>query len=443
MSGYHFMHFLYISLYGQEGVELLNTVISVVTILAITSLLINLGLFIVLDTEHPYQYLMSKTIVIIYAFFGFFSVLRYLIYDSGNLILASIFQLFLTDIWFFSFFLLGETSIIFFVIVSFSQKYTDVFFPRTGDTLVRREYLKFFALGTLLGGIGEAIKAITGTLDFLIIGGFLNTIGLSVTIIIIGLTRKYLKDLTWQIIELQLEEQKELDEVKNQLMDFASHEMRTPLSIMWGNIELLYRDEENRNLTKEKRQKIFSSIERNYQRIERLIDKSYDLSRLRRGLFELEKDWVNLWDLTAQTVKNMKKHFEKNNLTINFVTKKKITYRAVIDPDRINQVLRNLIENAVKYSERGEIVITLNDSEEEFIFSVKDEGRGIHPEQQERIFKLYKTKEFTQKQGQGLGLGLYISKIIIELHQGSLWVESEGEGKGSTFYFSIPKNLEV
>ena len=436
------MHFLYISFYDQEGVELLNTVSSVTTILSITSILIYLFLFIVSDTQYPYQHLITKLIVGICVFFGFFSMLRYLMYDSETLILESVFQLFLTDVWFFLFFLVGEAIIAFFVFVSFSPKYIDMFFPRTEKALVRREYLKFFALGTLLGGIGEAIKAVGSTLDFLIVGGFLNTIGLSITIITIGFTRKHLRSLAWQIIEVKLEEQKELDEIKNQLMDFASHEIRTPLSILWGNVELLYRDEDHRNLTKEKRQKIFKAIERNYQRIERLLDKSYDFSRLRRGLFELEKEWVDLWDLTAQTVKNMSKYVEKNNLKVEFITKKKNTYNGLIDPDRINQVLRNLIENAVKYSESGKIVISLSDIEDEYIISIKDEGRGIHPEQQERIFELHKTKELTQ-QSRGLGLGLYISKLIIELHQGRLWAESEGEGKGSTFFFSIPKNKEA
>ncbi|MFX1516666.1 MAG: hypothetical protein ACFFC6_10175, partial [Promethearchaeota archaeon] len=251
------MHFLYISLYGQEGVELLNTVSSVTTILSLTSILIYLFLFIVSDTQYPYQHLITILIVGICIFFGFFSMLRYLVCDSGTLLLASVFQLFLTDIWFFLFFLVSEAIIVFFVFVSFSQKYTELFFPRTEKTLVRRDYLNFFALGTLLGGIGEAIKAVGSTLDFLIVGGFLNTIGLSITIIIIGLTRKHLKSLAWQIIEFQLEEQKELDEIKNQLMDFASHEIRTPLSIMWGNIELLYHDEDHRDLPKEKRQMIF------------------------------------------------------------------------------------------------------------------------------------------------------------------------------------------
>ncbi|MFX1506451.1 MAG: ATP-binding protein [Promethearchaeota archaeon] len=441
ISGYHFTHYLYISLYSQEGVELLNTVVSVVTIVALTSILIYLFLFIVLDTDYPNQDLITKIIVGICVFFGFFSMLRYLICDRGRLILASVFQLFLTDIWFFSFFLLAESIIIFFVFVSLLQKYKDKFFPSIEKTLVRREYLHFFALAILLGGTGESIKAVGDTVDFLIVGGFLNTIGLAVTILILVITRKHLRNITWQIIEFQLEEMKELDEIKNQLMDFASHEIRTPLSIMWGNIELLHQYIEKGELTEEQRRKIFTAIERNYRRIEKLIDKSYDLSRLRRGLFELEKGKVDLWDLITHSVKNMEKFVEKNDLIIKFATKKQRAF-VLIDPHRIHQVLRNLIENAVKYSDSGEIIVTLSDTKNGYIISVKDEGIGVLPENSKIIFELYKDKETPRIQEKGLGLGLYISRSIIELHQGKIWVESEGEGKGSTFSFLIPKEIE-
>lgn len=112
----------------------------------------------------------------------------------------------------------------------------------------------------------------------------------------------------------------------------------------------------------------------------------------------------------------------------------------MIDPDRIDQVLRNLIENSVKFSDSGEITVTLRNTPHDYVISVKDEGRGIDLENFDKIFEVYRSGENTRIQGRGLGFGLYISRVIIELHQGRIWVESEGEGKGSTFSFSIPKN---
>lgn len=442
ITGYYFTHFLYVSFYDQEGLDFFNTLISILTFVSITSLLIFLFLFVILEAEFSYQNLVTKIVVGICLFFGFFSILRYLIYDRGTLILASVFQLFFTDIWYFSFLLLAEAIIGFFAIVCFSQRFINIFFPKRGKLLVNQKYLKFFAFGWLLGGIGEIIKAIEGTLDFLLVGGILNAIGLSITIFIIVLTRKHLRDIAWQIIEFQLEELKQFDEIKNQLMDFASHEMRTPLSIIWGNIELLRRAESNGKLTKEERQKVFNAIDRNYLRIEKLIDKSYDLSRLRRGLFELEKKLVNLRELITDTVKNMQKYVEKNDLKITFVIEGDESFdKVMIDTDRIDQVLRNLIENSVKFSESGEIVVTLRNFLHEYVISVKDEGRGVDPNNFDKIFDLYRNGEVPRIQGQGLGFGLYISRSIIELHQGKIWVESEGEGKGSTFSFSIPKKV--
>ncbi|UCG04564.1 MAG: hypothetical protein JSW11_11400 [Candidatus Heimdallarchaeota archaeon] len=440
MTGYHFTQYLYVSLYSQ-GLEFFNTVTSVLTIISITSLLIFLSLFVIAEAEFSYQNTIQKILVGICLFFGFFSILRYLLLDRGTLILASVFQLFLTDIWYFLFLLVAESIIGFFVITCFSQRFSNIFFPKKGKFLVKQEYLKFFAVAWLFGRIGETIKAIGRTTDFLFIGGVLNTVGLVICIIIIVLTRKHLRDIAWQIIEFQLEELKELDEIKNQLMDFASHEMRTPLSIMWGNIELLHRDENKGNLTKEQRQKTFNVIQRNYHRIEKMTDMSYDLARLRRGLFELEKELVDLREIVVNTVKNMQKYVEKNNLKISYMIQDDESFDKVnIDPDRIDQVLRNLIENSVKFSDEGEIVVTIRETTHEYVISVKDEGRGIHPDDFDNIFDLQKNENVTRVQGQGLGLGLYISRSIVELHEGRIWVESEGEDGGSNFSFSIPKN---
>ncbi|MHA2203331.1 MAG: hypothetical protein ACW991_06550, partial [Candidatus Hodarchaeales archaeon] len=132
MTGYHFTHFLYISLSGQEGLDFLNTLTSILTIVSITSLLIFLILSVILEAEFSYQNLITKIIVGICLFFGLFSLLRYVIFDRGTLILASVFQLFLTEIWYFSFLFLAEASIGFFVIVCFSQRFSDIFFPKRG-----------------------------------------------------------------------------------------------------------------------------------------------------------------------------------------------------------------------------------------------------------------------------------------------------------------------
>lgn len=308
--------------------------------------------------------------------------------------------------------------------------------------LIKHQYLLLFTVGLLLGGINELIKVIGSTEFLLFIGGLTSTIGLSITTIIIVRTRKYIRDIAWRIIELQLEELKELDVLKDQFVDFTSHEMRTPLAIIWGNVQLLQRAETNGNLTKQQRKKIFDTITRNYHRIERLLNTSYDLSRLRRSLFELNRDSAKLEEVVEYTVNDMRKYVEKKGLLITFVKKDNYTQDSVmIDSDRIDQVIRNLIENSVKFSDKGKIEVTIMNTPSEYVVSVKDEGIGIDLEIFDQLFDLLHSRNNTRTRDQGLGLGLYISRSIIELHHGRIWVKSEGKGKGSTFYFSIPKEM--
>ena len=275
-------------------------------------------------------------------------------------------------------------------------------------------------------------------MDFLIIAAITYTIGLTITILVIFRTRENIRDIAWNIIELQIEELKTLDVLKSQLIDFTSHEIRTPLSIMWGNIQLLQRTETGRNLTKQQRKKVYDSLNRNYHRIEKLLDASFDLSRIRRGLFELNKEPNNLEEIVENIANDMTKYVEKNNLIITFVKEgNEAPDNVMVDADRIDQVLRNLIENSVKFSNDGEIIVTLKTTPSEYIVAIKDEGMGIDPDDFDQIFELFWRRR--KIQSRSLGLGLYISKSIIELHQGKIWVESEGEGTGSTFYFSIPR----
>ena len=438
VTGYSFAYFLYISFLNQEGVDVFNTIVSMLTIASITMIIVFLFLFVVLDSKFPYNAILITVGIGVCLFFGFFTALGYLMYDMGNMIFASVYQLFLSDFWFFSFLLISELLIGFTAIVFSLKRLTDIFFPKSKSSLIRRQYLKYFGLGGLLSGISELIKVIGSTLDFLIIAAITYTIGLTITILVIFRTREYIRDIAWNIIELQMEELKDLDVLKDQFIDFTSHEIRTPLSIMWGNIQLLQRTETGRNLTEQQQKKVYDSINRNYHRIEKLLDASFDLSRLRRGLFELNKEPSNMVEIVENIVTDMTKHVEKNNLMITFVREGNEAHdNVVVDPDRIDQVLRNLIENSVKFSDDGEIIVTLRNTLSEYIVAIKDEGRGIDPDNFDQIFEFFQPER--KIKGRGLGLGLYISKSIIELHQGKIWVESEGEGKGSTFYFSIPK----
>ncbi|MFX0205420.1 MAG: sensor histidine kinase, partial [Candidatus Hodarchaeota archaeon] len=140
------------------------------------------------------------------------------------------------------------------------------------------------------------------------------------------------------------------------------------------------------------------------------------------------------------SVRDMKKFVEKEGLQISFIDEIfDDFYSAKIDPSLVDQVVRNLIENSVKFTEEGEIIVTLTSTSKDYVVSVKDDGIGIDSSELDNVFDYFQSHKKPELLGKGLGLGLFISKSIIELHHGKMWVESEGLGKGSTFYFSIPR----
>ena len=438
ITGFYFSYFLYIDFSQRIDIDtLFYTFASVISIVSLIVVLIFLFLFVVLEAKYPYKTPSIILVIGLFIFVGIVTVLMYLTENMGGWIHN---QPVFTNIGLISIFILAELLITFTVCVSFFKRLRSIFFPEYSQSLINYPNLYYFVIGISLGGISELLKVINQSMPLQILGAILGTIGLSITILIIIRTRKHIRDIAWRIIEFQLEELRELDVLKDQFVDTTSHEMRTPLTVIWGYFELLKRDEKEEKMTREQREKIFGAIERNYYRIESLLSTVYDLSRLRRGLFELNIQQANLKEIIANIVNDMKKYVEKRGLKIlfnddvidNF-------YFAKIDPSRLDQVVRNLIENSVKFTEEGEIVVTLRNTQKDYIVSVKDQGIGIESSELAQVFDHFRYNKNPELRGKGLGLGLYISKSIIELHRGKMWVESEGKGKGSTFHFSIPK----
>ncbi len=209
--------------------------------------------------------------------------------------------------------------------------------------------------------------------------------------------------------------------------------------------KLLQKIENDGMFTKEYRQKCFDAINRNYYRIERIINDMYDVSKIKRGLFTYNFEETSIEDMIVTTITDLQKLVEKKGLVISFIKEtKKESSVAKIDPDRISQVFRNLIENAVKYTNEGEgegeIVLTLGENVNEYVISVADSGIGIDSNELHQVFDQFKLANKTAIDNKGLALGLFISKTIVESHDGRIWVNSKGKGKGSTFYFTIPKS---
>jgi signal transduction histidine kinase len=117
----------------------------------------------------------------------------------------------------------------------------------------------------------------------------------------------------------------------------------------------------------------------------------------------------------------------------------------MLDKEKVRQVINNFIDNAIKYTTQGQITVSLEQTPADVVLKVTDQGRGVPPEVAPGLFEKYRRGKDSATAATGLGLGLYVAKVIIEQNKGKIWVESPGEGKGSTFAFSLPihSNLQA
>ena len=228
-------------------------------------------------------------------------------------------------------------------------------------------------------------------------------------------------------------EQKMMEERKDDFVNMASHELKTPITSMKLYIESLSR--RIKQYDDERANKTIASIEYQTERLQELVSDLLDVSRLQTGKLRFNKEVVNLTAVIKDTIEELEGTTRQQ--TISFTHKAAVRVEA--DKFRIYQVLTNLITNAIKYSPAGSnIHIAMKRNDESVIVSVKDSGIGISKEQLKRIFdRLYQVTDSKEKTFPGLGMGLYISKEIVKRHSGKIWVESEKE-VGSTFSFSLP-----
>jgi signal transduction histidine kinase len=228
------------------------------------------------------------------------------------------------------------------------------------------------------------------------------------------------------------------NQVKDRFMSIASHELKTPITTIRGQAQLaLRRLSKQQDLSSELSQ-IRISIEKiNEQtgRLTSLIDELLDMSSIRTGKIELRKKKTDLRtlcegvidDLRLMTDRTITDHYPENPVNVQ------------VDADRFSQVIVNLVNNAVKYSpEDCPVDVSISQPAKTALLQVHDYGKGIAKDQQERIFDtFYRTPEAESSSKRGLGLGLAITKEIVERHGGRIWVES-APGKGSTFFVELP-----
>ena len=228
--------------------------------------------------------------------------------------------------------------------------------------------------------------------------------------------------------------EKELDEMKSQLLSTVSHELRTPLASIKGFATTLLRDDIEWD--PESRHEFLSIIDEESDRLTELISNLLDMSRIEAGTLRVEPEPTDLEPIIRETADQFQMMSHAHEIRLNLP---RVLPPVMVDPRRARQVLRNLLENAVKYSpEGGPITISAQVADGRVQTSVADRGIGIEPKQLEHIFdRFYQVDSASTRQVGGSGLGLSICKAIIEVHGGEIWVESQA-GYGSTFHFTLP-----
>ncbi len=228
---------------------------------------------------------------------------------------------------------------------------------------------------------------------------------------------------------------RELERMRAEFLSMVSHELRTPLTSVLGYTQLLERQLE-RGAPPEDLASRLRTIAEQTKRVNKLVEDLLDTSRAEAGRLALKFQEVDLTRLIRSTVDEAVAAAPEHRFTVNVPPE---APHISIDPDRIEQVLRNLLSNAAKFSPPGtEITVGLRMDPERAVVSVADQGRGISREDLSTLFMpFHRIRRAGTREIKGVGLGLFISRSIVEAHAGEMWVHSE-LGKGSTFYFSIP-----
>jgi PAS domain S-box-containing protein len=228
--------------------------------------------------------------------------------------------------------------------------------------------------------------------------------------------------------------ERQLEQLKDDFFSTISHDLRTPLFSIHGFAQLMLEEDD---LDRPTQKEFLTTIQRQAQQLGEMVDNLLDLSKLDAGKLEFEKTSLSLLDLIHQTLLKLQgfAHQQEVKLTPNLPAQ-----LPAIDGDaqRLEQVLTNLIGNAIKFSPAGsQVVVSAVAMNSRILVQIKDEGVGISAEELDQIFSRYYQASGSKRTMKGSGLGLHIAKKIVEEHGGQIWAESN-IGQGSTFSFTLP-----
>ena len=235
--------------------------------------------------------------------------------------------------------------------------------------------------------------------------------------------------------------EKLVERMKTEFVSISAHQLRTPLSAIKWTLKMLL-DGDLGPITKEQR----NFIEKTYKSNERMIKLINDLlnvTRIEEGRYLYKPNFAQIEPIVQFVINSYKEVIEGKKIKLELKKPKRKLPKVEVDTEKIKLAIQNLVDNAIRYTPNGgSIIISLKEKKGEIEFSIKDTGIGIPKNQQARVFsKFFRGSNAIRFETEGTGLGLFITKNIIEAHGGRIWFVSE-EGKGTTFYFTLPIKKE-
>lgn len=257
---------------------------------------------------------------------------------------------------------------------------------------------------------------------------------------IVSLKKNELQVLGTVVLIEDVTEAKVLERSKEEFFSIASHELRTPLTAIRGNTSMI-QQYFGQKLDDPNMAEMVEDIHESSIRLIEIVNDFLDTSRLEQKRMQFKKEMVNVLDLANDTFKEVDSLAREKKI---FLKVENLTNQAPVvlaDKDRTKQVLLNLMGNAIKFTQTGGVTVSLSNVPKYLKVSVSDTGRGISQANQNLLFRKFQQAEnnyLTRDNTRGTGLGLYISKLLIEGMDGEIGLESSQEGIGSVFSFSLP-----
>lgn len=246
-------------------------------------------------------------------------------------------------------------------------------------------------------------------------------------------------DISCVIMLQDKTKEKALEAMKLDFISMAAHELRTPLTSIKGYISVFIK--ENEKKLSADQMMFITRINTSTQQLSGLVENLLSVSRVERGAMSLHTQIVEWVSNVKQQAETFEHRAAEKRISFNFIEPQEHIPKVQVDLVRINEVLNNMISNALNYTEpMGKIEISITCQDDLVCTHVKDTGKGIPKDALPHLFnKFFRVQGGSAEQAsKGNGLGLYLSKAIVELHKGHIWAESEGINKGSTFTFCLP-----